>query len=209
MRRLIFIFTSLILGLGDCTRRNIDFFPLIPGAVRIMKVYERKVVGKDTTQSSEVKVVEVVKGLKKMPELGKVWVVEAPLDSGKSVNHFYERYDNTIFKIVPGRGGKPERIVYLIQPLKVGGTWFDSEAERELTEVVAQESVAVPAGVFRNCYKVFTQSKRVNFQQTLWLAPGLGVVKREKVQRWEKGDTNYELYRLEELVEYRVMKKTK
>lgn len=171
-----------------------------------MKVSERVVSGRDTTIHCEVRVVEVVKGLKEVPRLGKVWVVETPLQSGSSTMYYYERKGDTIFKLVPGRGGMVERIVYLIQPLSVGRKWFDSYEEREETEVVAQEDVTVPAGSFAACFRVETKSSKVNFHQTLWLASGLGVVKREKEQSWTRGDTSFELFRAEELVEYRILK---
>ncbi len=209
MKSLFILFGISLLSLLECSKRQTDFFPLVPGAVRVMQVYEEKVVGKDTTVSEETKVTEVVKGRKKIPQLGDVWVVEAPLTAGKSTVYFYECSGDTIFKIVPGRGGRAERIVYLIQPLAIGKKWFESEAKRELNEVVALESVSVPAGVFQNCYKVQTISRQVNFQQYLWLVPGLGVVKREKRQTWTQGDTTWSLLRKEDLVEYRVMSKGK
>lgn len=191
----------------SCRRQRADFFPLMPGAVRVMKVYEHRVVGKDTSRESTVRVSEVVKGLKDVPRVGRVWVVEAPLDSGRSTVYFFLRSRDTIFKIVPGRGGTPERILYLPLPLTVGKSWFDSDARREQSTVVAQESVTVPAGTFQNCYRIETKSQKVDFHQTVWLLPGLGVVRREKVQRWHRGDTMFELFRQEELVEYRVLKK--
>ncbi|MCL6465906.1 MAG: hypothetical protein K6T77_04010 [candidate division WOR-3 bacterium] len=206
MRKLTLFITALVLFVG-CRRQRLDFFPLVPGAVRIMKVYEHKIAGRDTTAQTEVRVTEVVMGVKDVPQLGKVWVVEAPLDSGKKTVYFYDRRGDTIFKIVPGRGGKPERILYLRLPLRVGDRWYESETERELTEVVAIDSVDVPAGKFQNCYKLETKSNKVDFQRTLWLLPGLGAVKREKIQRWRRGDTMFELFQREELVEYQVIKK--
>lgn len=206
MRKLTLFITALVLFVG-CRRQRLDFFPLVPGAVRIMKVYEHKIAGRDTTAQTEVRVTEVVMGLKDVPQLGKVWVIEAPLDSGKKTVYFYDRRGDTIFKIVPGRGGKPERILYLRLPLRIGDRWYESDAERELTEVVAIDSVDVPAGKFQNCYKLETKSNKVDFQRTLWLLPGLGAVKREKIQRWRRGDTMFELFQREELVEYQVIKK--
>ncbi len=205
-RRYVVWFFVLLLVMTGCRREQADFFPLIPNAVRIMQVTEQRVAGKDTTVYSEVRVVEVVKGLKKVPRLGKVWVVETPLKAGSSSMYYYERKGDTIFKLVPGRGGMVERIVYLIQPLSVGRRWFDSYQEREESEVVVQEDVTVPAGSFARCYRVETRSGRVNFHQTLWLASGLGVVKREKQQNWTKGDTSFGILRVEELVEYRILK---
>lgn len=195
--------------ISTCQQQRADFFPLIPNAVRVMKVYGYKIVGKDTTTVNEIRVSEVVRGVKAVPKLGKVWVVESPLDSGRVTVYYYDRRGDSIFKIVPGRGGRPERILYLLLPLEVGEKWFDSEAEREVTEVVAIDSVDVPAGRFENCYKLQTKSNRVNFQQTLWLLPGLGAVKREKIQRGMRGDTMFELFQREELVEYRVVRKSR
>ncbi len=171
-----------------------------------MKVHEQRVIGSDTVRWEKVMVTEVVRGEKDIPGIGKVWVVEAPLDSIRFTVYYFAKKADTVFKIIPARGGKPERIVYLLQPLVRGKNWYDSDDERERFEVVAQEAVSVPAGDFQNCFLVRTTSNRVNFQQNLWLAPGLGVVKREKVQRWSRGDTFCELLRQEELVEYRVLK---
>ncbi|MEO0005020.1 MAG: hypothetical protein ABIK49_03345 [candidate division WOR-3 bacterium] len=205
-RAFLTVFILLSILMSRCRRQYSDFFPLVPNAVRIMKVTERTITGKDTTVRSEVRVVEVVKGLKEVPRLGKVWVVETPLQSGSSTIYYYERKGDTVFKLVPGRGGRVERIVYLIQPLSVGRKWFESDEEREETEVVAEEDVSVPAGFFAGCFRVETRSSKVDFHQRLWLASGLGVVKREKEQRWSRGDTYFELFRAEELVEYRILK---
>jgi hypothetical protein len=195
--------------LSGCRRRVSDFFPLIPGAVRIMEITERRIAGADTTRHQEVRVAEVVQGIKQIPGLGKVWVVEVPLGNGRSTLYYYEKHLDTIFKFVPDRKGIAQRIVYLIQPLSVGQKWFDSEEKRELSEVVACEPVAVPAGSFPQCFRVETKSERVNFHQTIWLASGLGVVKRQKLQTWTRNDTTFELFQEEKLVEYRILKDRK
>jgi hypothetical protein len=192
-----------------CQRRVSDFFPLVPGAVKIMEVTERRIAGTDTISRQEVRVAEVVKGIKDIPGLGKVWVVEVPLGNGKSTIYYYERSGDTIFKLVPDRTGKAERIVYLIQPLNLGQRWFDSADKREESEVAACEPVTVPAGSFDRCFRIETRSNRVNFRQTLWLASGLGVIKRQKSQTWNRGDTTFELFQEEQLVEYRILKDKK
>lgn len=199
----------LLLIVTTCRRKVSDFFPLIPGAVKIMEVTERQIIGVDTITRHEVRVTEVVHGQNQIPNLGKVWVVEAPLGNGRSTIYYYDRSGDTILKLVPDRTGNAERIVYLIQPLTVGQKWFDSNEKREETEVVACEPVTVPAGSFTQCFRLETKSNRVKYQQTLWLASGLGVVKRTKFQTWSRGDTNFELFRQEELVEYRILKNKK
>ncbi|MGB9742524.1 MAG: hypothetical protein ACP5JB_03600 [candidate division WOR-3 bacterium] len=199
----------LLPPLTTCQRRTADFFPLIPGAVKIMEVTERRIAGTDTTSRQEVRVAEVIKGVKNIPDLGKVWVVEVPLGNGKSILNYYQRHGDTIIKFVPDRTGHAERIVYLVQPLTIGQRWFDSPEKREETRVTACEPVTVPAGSFAQCFRVETRSTRVNFHQTIWLASGLGVVKRQKSQTWTRGDTTFALYQEEQLVEYRILKNRK
>lgn len=174
-----------------------------------MEVTERRIAGSDTTTRRETMVAEVVKGLKPVPGLGRVWVVETPLGGQKSAMFYFLRHGDTIFKFVPGAGGRVERIIYLILPLAVGRQWFDSEQQRERTEVTGSETVTVPGGTFQNCFRIETRSNRVEFRQTMWLAPGLGVVRRIKTQRWNQGDTVRELFRQEELVEYRIVKRSR
>ena len=49
-----------------------DYFPLKAGQQRAMKVFTRMIEGTDTTETTQVKVVEVVHGLKDVPGLGKL-----------------------------------------------------------------------------------------------------------------------------------------
>jgi hypothetical protein len=55
-----------------------DYFPLRAGQQRAMKVYTRMIEDTDTTETTEVRVVEIVHGLKDVPGMGKCWIVESP-----------------------------------------------------------------------------------------------------------------------------------
>jgi len=205
MRRLFLTGLMVVLWVVGCGRQP-DYFPLAKGAVRVMKVYERRVVGADTSETTQVRVVEAVLGEKEVPGLGKVWVVEAPLDSGRSTRYFYQMRPDSVLKFVPGRGGRPEQMLFLLMPLKVGKKWYESDKEREVSEVVANEPVAVAAGTFPSCFKVVTTAARVDLKVESWLAPGVGVVKRDKRLTWMQDSVRHELFSSEELVEYRVVK---
>ncbi len=176
----------LLLLLPFCRHPRGKYFPLVPNAVRIMEVTEIQIIEQDTNTTKDVKVTEVVKGIENIPQLGRVWTVEVPLDNGNCLMNFYEIKGDTVFKLVPGRDGTPEKIIYLLFPLSVGKKWYDNAARREETKVTALESIDVPAGSFPNCFCLETRSNRVNFQQKLLLAPGLGVVKRIKQQSWSR-----------------------
>jgi hypothetical protein len=188
--------------LGQCAHQHADYFPLKERSRRVMRVYQRVVVGRDTTETTSVGLVEAVRGQDDIPGIGRAWVVETPYDSARMTKYFYVVKGDSIFQVVPGRGGAPERVLYLLMPLKVGAKWSDSKDQREQSEVVTRDSVAVPAGTFRDCFKVVTTGVHVDLVTEKWLAPGVGVVKRLKQQTWSRDTLTYSLLREEELVEY-------
>ena len=74
--------------------------------------------------------------------------------------------------------------------LKVGTTWRDEQLDglttviRETTIECDNETVTVPAGKFECCMKLSTvvsssrqEQEKTRYRQTLWLAPGVGIVK--------------------------------
>ena len=75
-----------------------DYFPLKAGQQRAMKVYTRTIEGTDTTETTEVRVVERVHGLRDVPGMGKCWVVETPRDNGNSVLSFFRKGDDGIIQ---------------------------------------------------------------------------------------------------------------
>jgi len=89
--------------------RNIpaDYFPLKAGQQRAMQVYTRMISGTDTTETTEVKVVEIVHGQKDVPGLGKCWVVESPRDSGQSSYSFFRKNEDGVIQLMPTSADKP------------------------------------------------------------------------------------------------------
>jgi len=77
---------------------------------------------------------------------------------------------------------EPPNTVYVrfVLPLKVGNSWLGSNLLDSMW-VAGRETVEVPAGVFHNAFRVeqqfwfFNQSN----QTTYWIAPGVGIVKRD------------------------------
>ncbi|MEO0074091.1 MAG: hypothetical protein ABIK43_05485 [candidate division WOR-3 bacterium] len=195
----------LLIGvIAGCGSRTPDYFPLERGAQRVMEVTEQRTSGAETTRVTRVEVVETVKGRKEMPGTGQVWVIEAPLDSNRTVNYFFQRRKDSLLMVVPGRGGRPERILHMLLPLRVGRRWFDSEERRESCEVVGKETVTVPAGTFAGCFRIVQQSLRLDSRVERWLAPGVGLVRRVKSLSWLDDSVFYSIQREERLVEYRV-----
>jgi len=183
-----------------------DYFPLRAGQQRAMKVYTRTIEGTDTTETTEVKVVERVHGLRDVPGMGKCWVVESPRDTGRSSYSFFRRSDDGVIQLVPTSTDRPPvEILYLSLPLVKGLKWYDNKTQGEVMEVTAQETVKVRAGTYPDCYVVVVKSTRAGWSMTQWLAPNVGAVKWENRAVWaDKNGRKREVLKLAELVAFKV-----
>jgi hypothetical protein len=196
----------LVLLLACDRQLPADYFPLRAGQQRAMKVYTRTIQGTDTTETTEVKVVEVVLGMKDVPGMGKCWVVESPRDTGSASFSFFRKNDDGIIQLVPTSADKPPaEILYLALPLVKGLKWYDTKAQGEVMEVTAQETVKVRAGTFPDCYVVAVKSTRTGWSMTQWLAPNVGAVKWEnRATGTDKNGRPWELLKMAELVAFKV-----
>jgi hypothetical protein len=196
-------------GLLSCGHQlPADYFPLRAGQQRAMRVYTRLIQGTDTTETTEVKVVEIVHGQKEVPGMGKCWVVESPRDTGHSSYSFFRKSDDGVIQLMPTNADKPPaEILYLALPLAKGLKWYDTKAQGEVMEVTAQETVRVSAGIYPDCYVVAVKSTRTGWNMTQWLAPNVGAVKWENRAVWtDKSGKRCELLKMAELVALRVPK---
>jgi hypothetical protein len=195
------------LALLACDRQApADYFPLKAGQQRAMKVYTRMIEGKDTTETTEVRVVEIVHGVKDVPGMGKCWVVESPRDTGRPLYSFFRKGEDGIIQLKPVGDDKPPlEMLYLALPLAKGLKWYDTKAQRELMEVTAQETVKVQAGAYPDCYVVAVKNTRADWSMTQWLAPNVGAVKWENRAAWtDKGGKRHEMLKLAELVAFNI-----
>jgi len=206
MKRLLVIGFALALLLTCDRREPADYFPLKAGQQRVMKVYTRTIRGTDTTETTQVKVVEVVHGLKDVPGMGKCWVVESPRDTGESSYSFFLKNDDGVIQLVQtSRGKPPVEILYLALPLIKGLKWYDTKAQSEVMEVTAQETLKLRAGTYPDCYAVSVRSTRAGWSMTQWLAPNVGAVKWENRAAWtDKSGERCEVLKLAELVVLKV-----
>lgn len=205
-KRLIAIGFGLALVLACDRHASADYFPLKAGQQRAMKVFTRMIAGTDTSETTEVRVVEVVRGLKDVPGMGKCWVVESPRDSGRSFYSFFRKHDDGIIQLMPTSANKPPvEMLYLALPLVKGLKWYDTKAEHEMMEVTAQETVKVKAGTYPDCFVVAVKSTRGDWSMTQWLAPNVGAVKWENHAAWtDTTGKKHEMLKLAELVAFKV-----
>ena len=70
-KNLMVVGFGLVLLLACGRQVPADYFPLKAGQQRAMKVYTRMIEGTDTTETTEVRVVELVHGLQEVPGMGR------------------------------------------------------------------------------------------------------------------------------------------
>ncbi|OYD16429.1 hypothetical protein CH330_02905 [candidate division WOR-3 bacterium JGI_Cruoil_03_51_56] len=202
MNRLVLVLVLFLLP--GCVKKKPDYFPLTNGARRSMRIYSRRIVGSDTSETTRVRLVSVVQGKKQLPGIGLVWVIEVPRDSGRPSHVYFRKKKDEIVQIVFSKGRKPVKLHYLSLPLSQGDHWYDTESERELFEVVAKETVKLRAGTFPDCYKISVVSTTSNQATLEWFAPDVGPVKWKSRAVWFKDGVRHELVRSAVLVRYQV-----
>ncbi len=79
-------------------------------------------------------------------------------------------------------------------PIKVGTKW---QGQNSQVEVVAQETVSTPAGIFQNCFRIDVRIDDYYYDDyyyeyySIWLANNVGPVKMAVIDVWE-GDEEIE-----------------
>lgn len=156
-----------------------DYFPLVKGSERTMRLWTRVVAAGETTATEEVRVVEQVLGEEEIPGVGQVWVVVVPNDSGGPTRSLYRRTEDAVMEVSFGEDSQPVEITLLSLPLTPGLRWYDTERQGQVSEVVARDTLAVGQDTFPDCYAVLTRGP-LGDSARLWLAPDVGPVQWER-----------------------------
>jgi hypothetical protein len=96
--------------------------------------------------------------------------------------HYYRRYKDTFYRVF-GAERDLGQMVFLRVPFRVGEEWTAKTSDGRLAyKVQAKETVTCWNGKrYRDCFRVLMRGEvgSLSFDDTLWLAPGIGLVKRE------------------------------
>lgn len=193
---------ALVMLLGCRRTGGVDYFPLVAGTKSYMKIVTRTVTGSDTSWKSEVRLVSVVLGMKRIPGLGRVWVIQTPHDSGTVTHAYFRRTPKSVLQLIPRKGRPPAELLFLSLPLEKGKRWYDSQEKQQTFEVVGQETLRLEAGVFPDCFKIASVHSEIDWAMHQWFAPGVGPVKWESRLVRTKSGVRQEQYQVAELVRY-------
>lgn len=203
MKRIIFLALAVPVFFAGCPRQAApDYFPLVKGARKHMRILQRRMGATDTTETTMVKLVSIVREERDLPEVGKVWIVESPRDSGRPSYSYFRKTPDAVLQVIPREGKPAAELAFLELPLAVGKEWFDTDAQRQKFQVVAKETVAVEAGTYPDCFKVAVLGQGVDWAMHQWFAPGVGPVKWETRRAVVRDGVRQDLYQEAELVRY-------
>jgi len=108
-----------------------------------------------------------------------------------------------------------EPIPALIYPLEEGQKWSYGKGDNAIDfTILAKEDVSVPAGDFKDCYKIEFKPKAGNLTMIEWFCPRIGFVKYEitkevkvepKIEESEEGEKTEEISEVEEEPVYKTV----
>jgi|GEM_PF-1641890 hypothetical protein len=124
-----------------------------------------------------------VTGSAVQPGLGRVYEVHLTRGEEPYLSFFFRQTRNAVFVLPAAHldGLEPTAgwLKLLELPLREGAFWY-GDAERSVSmEVAARDSVQVPAGRFRECFRVRLHAPDP-YRMDIWLAPDAGIV------RWQR-----------------------
>lgn len=94
--------------------------------------------------------------------------------SAQKFDVLYKVTDTAVLQYGLATSPMTDPLTYLAFPLEVGKSWMMGGTK---VQVVAIETVTVPAGTFNNCFKISYPSTGYEYSYT-WLAPNVGRIKR-------------------------------
>lgn len=171
---------GLILVLAGCAARGgADYFPLVPGAERTMRIWTQTIAGPDTSETARVRLAERVVGEEDVKGMGRLWVIEQPADSGPPMWSYFRRTRDAVLQVMVNNAGDTAGLKFLSLPLRKGLKWTFSEAQGLQSEVIGFDSLIIGSDTFPDCFEIVTESERMEWVGRMWLAPNIGPVKWE------------------------------
>jgi len=173
----------LLVGVAALACRQPDYFPL-----KDNQVWRYAATGSEVRQSGTIEVESLtyaiaVSGSAIQPGLGRVCDVRITRNEEPYLSFFFRKTRDAVFVLPASHldGLEPTSgwVKLLELPLREGAFWYGDAEHSVSFEVMARDSVEIPAGRFRNCFRIRVHAPNP-YLMDVWLAPDAGIV------RWQR-----------------------
>lgn len=171
--------------------RKPDYFPLKDNQEWRYAANEYEVIPPDTTVTGSKTYAVALTGSAVKPELGKVYEVPITRDDEPYLSFFFRKTRDAVFVLpashLDGLEPTSDWVKLLELPLREGAFWYGDEERSVSFELMARDSVEIPAGRFRKCFRIRVHAPNP-YLMDVWLAPDAGII------RWTR---NFSVVRFE------------
>jgi hypothetical protein len=175
---ILIAFVALVLA---CRRP--DYFPLKDNQVWRYAAIGCEVRQPHTIEAESLTYAIAVTGSAVQPGLGRVYEVHITRDEEPYLSFFFRKTPDAIFVLpashLDGLEPTSDWVKLLELPVREGAFWYGDAEHSVSFEVMARDSVVIPAGRFRNCFRIRVHAPNP-YLMDVWLAPDAGII------RWQR-----------------------
>jgi hypothetical protein len=173
----------LLVGVAALACRKPDYLPLNDNQVWRYAATGNEVRQSQTIETESLTYAIAVTGTALQPGLGRVCEVRITRNEEPYLSFFFRKTRDAVFVLPASHldGLEPTSgwVKLLELPLREGAFWYGDAEHLVSFEVMARDSVEIPAGRFRNCFRIRIHAPNP-YLMDVWLAPDAGVV------RWQR-----------------------
>lgn len=188
----------MLLGTGAVSCRKPDYFPLRDNQVWRFAATEHEVLQPEAVDTQNPAYTIAVTGSAVEPGLGRVYEVRITRDEEPYMSFFFRKTRTAVFVLpashIDGLEPTSGWIRFLELPLREGAFWYGDPERSVSFDVLAREDIVVPAGRFRNCYRIRVHAPAPH-RFTFWLAPDAGIIRWARAFSIARSETSERIRR--------------
>jgi len=188
----------LLAGVAALACRRPDYFPLTDNQEWRYAATEFEVALPDTNAAESRAYAIAVTGSAVQPGLGKVYEVRITRDEEPYLSFYFRKTRNAVFVLPASHldGIEPTSgwVKLLELPLREGAFWYGDQERSVSFEVMARDSVEIPAGRVRNCFRIRVHAPNP-YLMDVWLAPDAGIIRWQRTFSAVRSENSVRIFR--------------